>query len=72
MIYKCEDCVNRNHCPENKNQYQALSKVIESVLRLDREPEFNCYFNCYLKCNYFVPDNDSKQKEICTQGKETN
>ena len=35
MIYKCTDCVNRENCPENKTQYQALSTLVEAIDKLD-------------------------------------
>lgn len=56
MIYKCEDCLNRNNCPENEAQYKALCKVIEAVLKLDKEEEFHSWFELTMKCDYFVAE----------------
>ena len=56
MIYKCEDCVNRNNCSENKAQYTTLCKVIEAVLKLDKEEEFHSWFGLTMKCDYFVAE----------------
>ena len=63
MIYKCEDCLNKNNCVENKEQYTTLCKVVESVLKLDKEPEFRSWFSVNMRCDYFilqeVPENNT-------------
>lgn len=56
MIYKCENCENRGNCTQNKGQYTALCKVVESVLKLDKENEFHSWFNLTMRCDYFRPD----------------
>lgn len=73
MIYKCENCVSRNDCHENKSQYKTLSKAVESILKLDEETEFHCWFSCNLKCDYFELDNatfpnDSETCGGCANG----
>ena len=55
MIYKCKDCANKNNCCENKAEYTALSKVVEAVLKLDKEDEFHSWFSVTMKCDYFTP-----------------
>ena len=56
MIYKCENCQHRENCCENKEQYASLCKVVESVLKLDKEPEFHAWFSLTMKCDYFQAD----------------
>ena len=58
MIYKCENCKNRENCCENKAEYTALTKVVENVVKLDREPEFRAWFSLTMRCDYFQEDPD--------------
>lgn len=57
MVYRCKDCVNRNNCPENKEQYTRLGEATESIIHeLDTKPEYHCWFSFTLKCDYYIHD----------------
>ena len=72
MIYKCENCQHRHDCHENKAQYKALSKVIESALQLDKENEFHCWFGLNMKCDYFDADKTTLPNGDATCGGNAN
>lgn len=65
MIYKCKDCASRENCPQDKAQYTALAKVVEAVLKLDREDEFRSWFTLTMKCDYFCPDKTNEERHSC-------
>lgn len=60
MIYRCENCKNRNNCCENKEQYEHTCNIIEAVAKgLDELPETHCYFSLSLRCDYWVEDKET-------------
>lgn len=65
MIYRCENCVNRHDCSENKSQYTNLCKVVNILINeADKLPDYRCYFSLTLKCDYFVEDTDDKNYQM--------
>lgn len=64
MIYKCENCSNRHNCPENKEQYQNLCNLLTTVVKeADKMPDYHCYFSFTLKCDYFVEDKETMERD---------
>lgn len=53
MIHKCEDCKNRQDCPENQKQYRALCRALE---KLEKKEKYHCYYSLKLKCDYWIGD----------------
>lgn len=56
MIYKCENCKNRNGCTEKKDGYEKLCKDIENVNKTHYP---NCYYSITLKCDYWDEDKET-------------
>ena len=60
MIYKCENCKNRNDCCENKEQYERTCKTVDDIARaIDKLPDYRCYYSLTIKCDYFVDDRET-------------
>lgn len=60
MIYRCENCKNRNGCPENKAQYEKTCDIISAVVRgIDRLPDCHSYYNVTVKCDYWCEDKET-------------
>ena len=53
MIHHCENCINRNNCPENQKQYKALCKKIKKLIK---KKKYHCYYSLHLKCDYWIAD----------------
>ena len=60
MIYKCENCVNRHNCCENKEQYERTCKVVADIARaIDKTPDYHCWYSLTIKCDYWVEDKET-------------
>ena len=67
MIFSCEDCINRNNCPENKEQYERTCNTLRDVARgLDKLPEYHSYYSLEIKCDYWVKDKEIEV--LCSDG----
>lgn len=67
MIFNCEDCINRNNCSENKEQYERTCKTLHDVARgLDKLPEYSSYYSLEIKCDYWVKDRETEV--LCSDG----
>ena len=56
MIYKCENCKNRNNCKEKQDGYKGLCQTIEKI---DASCWSDCYYSLTLKCDYWVEDKET-------------
>ena len=64
MIYYCDNCVNRNDCPENQEQYKKACQIMAATLyEIEHNPETHCFYSARMKCDYWIED-----KELWTQG----
>jgi hypothetical protein len=60
MIYKCENCVNRHNCCENKEQYERTCKTVGDIARaIDKTPDYHCWYSLTIKCDYWVEDKET-------------
>ena len=59
MIYRCENCINRKKCHENKKEYQNTCNTLEDIAKgLDRLPHYRCYYSLTIRCDYWGEDRD--------------
>lgn len=61
MIYKCENCINNDKCPENQTQYKQLCDAIEILIN---DSDYHCYYSLNLKCDYYIPDKGQIPSDI--------
>lgn len=60
MIYRCENCKNRNGCHENKEQYITTCNILSAVASgLDELPESHCYYSLTVRCDYWCEDKET-------------
>lgn len=60
MIYKCENCKNRNNCCENKEQYERTCKMVGDIASaIDKAPDYHCWYSLTIKCDYWVEDKET-------------
>ena len=66
MIYRCEHCVNRYSCPENKEQYTKTCDIIETVAKgIDKLKECHSFYSLTIKCDYWIYDKELNIMEDC-------
>lgn len=59
MIFRCENCINRTGCSENKEQYEQTCKVIGDIASaLDKLSGYHSYYSLTIKCDYWCEDKE--------------
>lgn len=64
MIYKCDNCKNRDNCPEKQEGYMNLCRDAEKI---DKTHYPNAYYTLTVKCDYWIQDADNDIGDSCPQ-----
>ena len=56
MIYKCDNCKNRDNCPEKQQGYKNLCRDAEALNKMHYP---NAYYTLTVKCDYWLEDKET-------------